>query len=250
MNDGGSGGDGTSPPALLLRHGITQRRVVLITRPLAGADRTADLIQQRGYDPLIAPILRIRTLTPDLPRKVQAVLVTSGNAVDGVAAWPVPIFAVGDATAARARAAGFTDVRSASGDATALVARASQDLDPRGAPLLLLSGARQGQAAAGLLRKAGFRVLRRVTYAASAVSRFPPQAAVALGENTMHAAIFLSAETASAFVRLFPSSAIHQVQGVLGLAIGNAAADALKPLPWRRILIASTPNLDGVLALL
>jgi hypothetical protein len=49
---------------------------------------------------------------------------------------------------------------------------------------------------------------------------------------------------------LLPASGVDHLRGVLALAIGKAAADALKPLPWRQVRLARTPTLDDVLALL
>jgi uroporphyrinogen-III synthase len=102
-----------------------------------------------------------------------------------------------------------------------------------------------------LLRwRAGFSVHRRVTYSAEPVRRFPEVAASALAGDSLHAAIFLSAETAAAFVRLVPASSVHHLHGVLALAIGKAAAETLNALPWRQVRCAAAPNLDDVLALL
>ena len=223
---------------------------VLITRPREDSLRAASLIEARGLTPVIAPFLKIRTCRPMLPRAVQALLVTSARGLDAVAPWPVRVLAVGAATAARARDLGFEDVASAQGDAAALAGLACRVLDPARGPILLLSGAGQGRPIAGALRHAGFAVLRRVTYAATPVARFPAEASAAFSQDSLHAAIFLSGETASAFVRLLPASTINHLPGVLALAIGKTAADALKPLPWRDIRLAATPTLDDVLALL
>ena len=199
---------------------------------------------------MIAPLLDIRTRHPALPREVQALLVTSARGLDAVTPWPVRVLAVGDATAACARAKGFCDVASAQGDAVALARLAGRELEPARGPILLLSGAGQGGAICTALRNMGFAVLRRVTYAAMPVRRFPAEASVALARNTLHAAIFLSGETAAAFVRLLPTPHIDHLAGVVALAIGKSAADALKPLPWRDVRLAASPTLDDVLALL
>ena len=229
---------------------MTQQRGVLLTRPIDDARRIAPLIEARRFVPVYAPFLRVHTRAAALPRGVQALLVTSARALDGVSPWPVPVLAVGDATAARARQVGFMNVTSARGDAAALADLAACSLDPGAGKLLLLSGAGQGGAIAAALRMSGFPVLRRVTYAAVPVRRFPAAAGVALREDRLHAAIFLSGETAAAFARLLPPLLTAHLPGVLALAIGKSAADALKPLPWRDIRLAATPTLDDVLALL
>jgi uroporphyrinogen-III synthase len=225
-----------------------QRFSVLVTR--AESSRISADLEQRGFAPIIAPLLRVRPHHPPLPHAVQAILVTSGNALHAITPWPVPLLAVGDATAARARDAGFTTVHSAGRDGAALVALAATTLRPDAGPVLLLSGAGQGGAVAAGLRQAGFRVIRRVTYTAAPVRRFPPEAASALAAGTLHAAIFLSGETAATFVRLLPPALQPHLRGVVAVAIGKPAADALKPLPWRQVRLARTPTLDDVLALL
>ena len=237
-------------PSLSVPSMTTVRKCVLLTRPLEDASRLSALVEARGLLPVLAPLLSVRARHTSLPRGVQALLVTSARALDAISPWAVPVLAVGDATARRARDVGFSDVISAQGDAVALQRLATRRLEPSRGPLLLLSGAGQGVAIAASLREAGFSVLRRVTYAATPVRRFPADARKALEADRLYAAIFLSGETAAAFVRLLPASDFGHLPSVLALAIGKSAADALKPLPWREIRLAATPTLDDVLALL
>jgi uroporphyrinogen-III synthase len=195
-------------------------------------------------------MLRIVRHTPRLPTDMQAILVTSGNALAALTPSGTPLFAVGDATAARAREAGFTQVHSAGRDAQALAALIARTQHTRAGPLLLASGARQGQQLAADLRRRGFRVIRRVCYAAYPVQRFPHHAAALLHSGELHAVLFLSAETATAFVRLLPPELSHALESVAALAIGNAAAAVLEQLPWLRVCRAQNPTLDDVLALI
>jgi uroporphyrinogen-III synthase len=226
------------------------RRGVLITRPLEDAARTASLLQARGFLPIVAPLLTVRHFTPPMPPLVQAVLVTSGNALPGLPMMAAPLLAVGDSTAARARAAGYTQVHSAAGDANALTALAVRLLRPVAGPLLLVCGRGNGNALAAALRAENFQVIRRVTYAALPVPTFPAAASAALRAGTLHAALFLSGDTAAVFVRLLPTELAATLKNVVALAIGNRAADALNPLPWRQVRLAPSPTLDDVLALL
>ncbi len=226
---------------------------MLVTRPAAEAIATGERLASLGYAPILAPMLEIRVLPKDLPH-AQAILLTSGNAVAGLpdpALWAgQKVLAVGDATAARARAQGFANVMSAGGDAEALAALALQVCHPGRGPLLLACGRRQGSALAARLRAANFRVVRRTVYETNAVASFPHPAAEALAKQRVHAALFLSAETAAAFVRLLPSVLCPSLSRVCALAIGAPAADVLKSLPWREVRLAAAPTLDDVLALL
>ena len=187
----------------------------------------------------------------DQAGQVQAVLVTSGNALPALPAslHGLPLLAVGDATAQRALAAGFTQVCSADGDAVALGALASTACPP-GAVLLLATGAGQGWALAADLRARGFRVHRRAVYAARPVRRLPPAARDALAGRALRAALFLSADTARAFAHALPAGLHPLLRDIEALAIGQPAAEALARLPWRRVRVSAKPTLESVLALL
>ena len=240
---------GTSVPLPDARTGQGGPNAVLVTRPEPGASEAARLLVARGLHPVVAPLLRVWTLPLRVPAGVGAVLVTSGNAVPALppALHALPLFAVGDATAARARAAGFMDVRSADGDARGLLALVRQH--PPG-PLLLASGRGQGRALAADLRAAGFTVHRRAAYAAVPVGRLPAAARGALLGGQLRAALFLSAETARAFARLLPPALHGTLGGLDALAIAQPTADALAHLPWRSVRVSAKPTLERVLAML
>jgi uroporphyrinogen-III synthase len=93
-----------------------------VTRALPGAEATADRLRRLHFDPVVAPLLRV----VDLPGGaldldgVESLAFTSANGVAAFAARSaergLPVFTVGSATAAAARARGFRDVVSAEGD--------------------------------------------------------------------------------------------------------------------------------------
>ena len=228
---------------------------VLITRPEPGAGETASRVAALGLRPVVAPLLEIGALPATLPAsdRLQAVLIASGNALVGLptAYRALPLLAVGDASAARARAAGFSEVLSAEGDADALAVLAGTHCDPAGLPLLLAVGRGQSLVLAGALRGRGFRVMRRATYAATPVRALPEPAAAALRENGLRAALFFSAETALQFARLLIRCGLREaVREIDACAIGQPAATAIDTLPWRRVLRAAKPTQDAMLALL
>ncbi len=229
------------------------RRSVLITRPEPGASETAQRILAMRLEPVLAPLLRVKRLPLADPGPIQAILATSGNAIAGLSGMhrSRPLLAVGDATAERATAAGFTSVVSAAGDATDLAALARQSLDPAAGPLLLACGRGHGHPLAAALRQQGFRVLRRTVYAAEPEPTLPEAAAAALRADRLRAALFFSAETARQFVSLACRTGLQDsTRGVVALAISAPAGVALSPLPWGDLLIAARPNQDELLALL
>ncbi len=161
-------------------------RTVLITRPTKDAGTTARLVAAMGFEPVLAPMLTIRALPVRLPVRVDAVLLTSRNALPGLPTTlhAAPLLAVGAASAAAARVQGFADVWHADGDAAALRALVGERMR-RGAVLLLASGQGQGTELAAALRLDGYMVHRRTAYvavpapvpAANGVRRLPRRAA-------------------------------------------------------------------------
>lgn len=228
------------------------RTGVLITRPEPQAQETAVLIAACGLTPFIAPMLGIvpHAWTWPLP-SVQAVVVTSANALAALSALPraTPLYAVGDATARRAEANGFTCVHSAGRDANALVALVAARCQPAAGRLLLASGAGLGRELGTDLRAHGFKVLRRVAYSARAARRLPEPVMTALHAHRIGHALFYSAASARAFVACMLGQG-SVVEGVQALAISQPTAHVLAPLPWRRIRVASHPNQDELVALL
>lgn len=228
---------------------------MLITRPEAGANETAARVAALGFTPILAPVLAIAALPARLPdpARVQAVLVTSGNALPalGPTFHAVKLFAVGDATAARARAAGFADVTSAGRNAEALDALVRERCRPAGGALLLPTARGEGLALARSLREAGFAVMRRTVYAAVPQKTLPVAAEEALSRGAVGAALFFSAATARSFTKLLlaalPAGCLNAVDA---FALSPAVAAPLAHLPWRRLRVADRPSQDALLTLL
>src|SRR5262245_26161466 len=102
---------------------------VLVTRPLPDGATTAADLRAQGFEVVTAPMLRFEPFgfSDDAEVPYGGIVVTSANAVRAVESQiakspllKLPLFAVGEHTAATARAAGFGKVFSADGDAVAL----------------------------------------------------------------------------------------------------------------------------------
>ena len=230
---------------------VSQPGGVLITRPQPAADATAQLLAARGYVCHLAPMLIIRPEPTLKVADVQAIVITSANALPALSGFnrTLRILAVGDATAAQAMQAGFTHVRSAGRDATALADLVAAECEPTGGALLLASGGGQGLDLAADLRGRGFRVHRRVAYRRMAAEAIPDAALAALAAGRIGHAIFFSADTARAFVRCIEHHKAA-LAGVVALAISPHTATALRSVAWRAIHVATHPNQDELVALL
>ena len=142
---------------------------IVITRPRADAEILAQKLLAIGHEVVIAPVLEIvsrKTVeVPNVP--YQAVCLTSANGVrslNGGFDLELPIFAVGEQSAAAAREFGFRTINAKGGDVHGLVLNIIQNLKPDAGPLLYISGSETSGDLEGQLRRAGFAVDRMITY--------------------------------------------------------------------------------------
>ena len=236
--------------------GSRQRWRALVTRPREEAGGLVQALAQRDIAALVEPMLQIhfREVTPDLA-DVQAVLCTSANGVSALARScserGVPLFAVGDATAARARALGFTTVESAGGNAADLVRLVALRLEPRTGRLVHVSGNEVAGDLVGDLRKRGFAIERIVLYEARPVITLSDAAIRALDAGEVDFALFFSPRTAAIFTRLVEAAGIARAcETVTALSISTAIDAALGGTVWRERRVAEQPNQPALLDLL
>jgi uroporphyrinogen-III synthase len=229
----------------------------LVTRPRSEAPGLAAALAARSIDAVIAPVIEIRYregVALELGA-VQAVLCTSANGVRALArANPerrLPLFAVGEATAARARAEGFLSVAGAGGDVDALVRRAAAQLRPRDGLLLHVSGSEVAGDLAGALRRQGFDVTREILYEARPAAALDAAAAQALRANEVDFALFFSPRSGAIFVRLAIAAAVAESCAEVAALSISAAADAeIGRLGWRERRIAGRPTQAALLGAL
>jgi uroporphyrinogen-III synthase len=224
---------------------------ILVTRPLEDGREIAARLAERGHQPLLAPLLTPRFHDGPEPdfADVQAVLATSANGIRALsrrtARRDLSIFAVGPQTAAEARKAGFTDVRSADGDAGTL-AEATRHWAPAKAILLHVCAEDAPGTLAENLRASGFTVRRCALYAIEPAVSLSAEAKTALQEGVLDAAMFFSPRTARIFAALADGL---PVQGLTAFCISPATAQSLSPLVFARAAVAARPNQDAMLAL-
>jgi uroporphyrinogen-III synthase len=235
------------------RHG----RRALVTRPRAEAVALAEALDRRGIEAIIEPLLDIHYRDeppPDLAG-VQAVLCTSANGVRALARRTgergITLFAVGAATAARARAEGFTRVESAGGDVDDLARLASERLRPGDGRLLHVAGSDIAGDLAGLLRDAGFATERVVLYEARPVAGLSPPTLAALRSGLIDFALFFSPRTATVFARLAEQAGLGSgLRSVTAVSISAAADSALGEIAFGARVVAERPDQKSLLAAL
>lgn len=228
------------------------RASVLITRPEPGATETAARIAALGLRPVLAPALVLAPRAAPLPA-VQAIVVASPAAPRSLPAdlHGLPLFATGPASADAARAAGFTRVEGAEGEAASLVALVARRLRPAAGPLLLAIGAGYGRELVAALRGRGFKVHRRIVYAAREATELPASAAAALRAGEIGWGLFFSPRSARATMALMERAGLSgSARMISALALSPRIASILSEWRWARIAVADAPHQDRLLALL
>jgi len=225
---------------------------VLITRPVAEAQALARRLEALGHDLAIEPLLMIEPLPVALDLDgVQAIALTSAHAAPALgAARHLPVFAVGAASAAAARAAGCLRVESAGGDAESLARLIVASCRPQRGSILHPSGAEVRPGLAEALSVAGFRVLRREVYRAWPAQVLSAGTVAALREG-IDAVLLLSPRTARIFAELAQRHGVERCLGATdALCLSAAVADACRTLAWRCVRIAARPDQDALVDLL
>jgi uroporphyrinogen-III synthase len=216
-------------------------RAVLVLRPEPGASATAEQARRLGLEPLLAPLFEVRPLPWEAPEAsgLDGVLLTSAHAPRQ--AGPqlgqylhLPSHAVGEATAAAAAQAGFTDVRAGPRDAAALLATIGTGR------LLHLCGRDHLP-----LEGTGVELVRRIVYAADAVDALPAAARRMLASGGL--VLLHSPRAARTFAALVDEAGLPRSR--VAVAAISAAAAAAAGGGWSRIESAAHPRDEALLEL-
>lgn len=216
---------------------------LLVLRPEPGASHTAERAAAAGFAVTVTPLFRAAPIawSPPDPTQYDAVMLTSANAARH--AGPalsryraLRLYAVGNATASAARAAGFADVVAGESDAAALLARIAED----GVARVLHLAGREHRAAT----RAGIQIERRLVYGMDAVAELPPAAIAALDSGAV--ALLHSPRAAALFRRLLIDAG-GDVAATRIVAISPAAL-AAAGAAWHATIFAAEPTDDALLA--
>lgn len=228
---------------------------VLVTRPQAEAERTAQRLTRYGYRPVIVPLTRIEPVAPCVlpdPLAYDAVAVTSANAIrfapaDLVAGLSkLPVFAVGARTADAVAAAGLAPTGIGTGDAAALgelVAGAAA----HNRRVLHLCGKVHGDGLSGALVARGIECDALPTYDAVAVDP-PARDLREIGRNgPIAVAMFYSPRAAELFVALLATEPTASVlRPAACLCLSPAVSAGVRGLTGVQRIVAGSPSEDAL----
>lgn len=232
---------------------------VLVTRPEPDALKLKGLLEERGHEVVVEPLLAVSFADCD-PIDLEGVttlIATSRNGLQALRhtgtlaqARHLTVFAVGGATAEEARRMGFRTVVKGPGIASALIPILASTLDPSEEVLLHLAGERLAADVQGELEQQGFRISKATVYRMIAAESLTETTRDQLSDGEIEAVLLMSQDTAAVYVRLM---ARHRLllpaRIVTHLCLSSAIAARLKPLGAVPIDIAEQPTLEEMLAL-
>ena len=224
--------------------------LVWVTRTAPAGEATAERVRALGFQALARPLLEVREIVGgDLDLAgVAAIAFTSANAVAAFAARSpergLRVFAVGDATAAAARAAGFASVLSAAGDVRSLAWALAKRRRELAGPILYPAAAEPAQDLAGALAEVGLQVRQIPLYETLDV---PPSPALIARLPDIDAVLLHSPRAACAFAALL---AAHPAPNLTAFCLSPAVAEPLVGAPLAAVVSAAAPNEAALLELL
>lgn len=228
-------------------------RGVLVTRPEPGASATAARLAAMGFSPVVLPLTEIVATPPPASGSCDAVVATSANALrhapaDYLAALADRrLYAVGAATAAAARQAGFADIAVAAGTATDLAGLIGREM-PAGARLLHLAGRDRTAGFETALERAGFGVEIVETYCAEELFHDTGFIRERLNDAALWGAVVFSERGGQLLAALAGREGlVHLFEGTRFFCISDKVAAALC---GRHTIVAAEPSEEAVLALL
>jgi uroporphyrinogen-III synthase len=237
---------------------------ILVTRPLPDGDTTAAALSAKGFEALVAPMLRFEPAAfhddGDMP--YGAIIATSANALraiqsqlQGSRLLKLPLFAVGEHTAQAARQAGFTKVISAQSDATGLRERVLESVKAKAlkksSPLLYFAGADLARDLPGELGERGFTVVTQTTYRMIATPRLPHEVCKAFVENRLEAVLHYSRRSARSFIEAIRAAGVEiSALSLPQCCLSAGIATVLRDAGASQVIVAASPDEDALFAAL
>ena len=237
---------------------------VLVTRPHPDDEATAAALRAKGFEVMLAPMLRFEPVAfhDDEDARYGAVIVTSANALRGIAPHlegsrllKLPLFAVGEHTAAAAHRAGFDNVIPANGDAASLrdsvLASVKAKELKKTSPVLYLAGADLARDLAGELGERGFTVVTHTTYRMIPVSSLPREACEAFAASGIEAVLHYSRRSARAFLEAARAGGVEiSALAIPQCCISAAVASVVRDAGAAQVMAAASSNENALFEVL
>jgi uroporphyrinogen-III synthase len=237
---------------------------ILVTRPHPDNATTAAALRAKGFEVLLAPMLRFEPVAfqIDADARFEAVIVSSANALRAINESPArddlrdrPLFAVGERTAQAARDSGFTHVTAAGGDAVSLreliVAQARAKRLKKSGELLYLAAADRARDLGTELGELGFNVSTVTVYRMNAVPDLPSDVSAACAAGRIEAVLHYSARSARAFLDAARAAGVEiSALALPQCCFSNAVAAIVREAGAAQVAVARAPDEDAIFEVL
>ena len=224
---------------------------IWVTRTSPDNEKTAGALRRLGFDALAVSVLRVEGLPEKaLDEPPDAIVFTSVNGVRHHSICPalldIPVFAVGDRTAASGAHAGYTHVVSAARDVLDLERLIVQSL-PRGSRLLHFSAQRPAGDLTGNLRREGYLATRKPVYETRDVDVAKLSASLPAPHEVN--GILIHSPRAGHVVKRCLERTSRPFRGIV-YCISDAAAASFEGKQGMDIRVAARPDEASMLALI
>ena len=208
---------------------------IWLTRTWPASEDSVQTWRSAGFNPLSEPLLEIEAVAHE-PIPLDAVVIfTSKNGVDHSICGGQQAICVGDATAAKARAAGYRDVVSVDGTSVEIKTWLIANL-PKSQVIYHASGWHVRGSITEYLTRMGYSACRVKTYRSVPRPIWP--------EDEVSAVIFYSPLAAQVFTAMCDNRDVSEFTAV---CISRSTARELNGLNLKSVLIAARPREDELI---
>ncbi len=227
-------------------------RHVLLIRQSEESVSLADRLLAKDISCSLYPLLAPRFLPSPTLLHPQALMMTSKNAVRALGEHSpyrhLPLYVVGDETAAFAKKYGYDTIHNASGTVEDLVDCVSATASRIQGTLWHLSGDVVRGNLVHILREKGFDAERRIVYRMEEAQALPPSLIQELQDGRMTDVLFLSPRTATLFGALLAQAGLEGATSKMtALCLSQNVVQRITHLTWGLVWVSPKPTLDALM---
>lgn len=208
-----------------------------LTRTQPAADDSAVIWASAGFEPLVEPLLTIETVEHQKVSDEAVLIFTSKNGIDHLVCAGQRAICVGDATAAKARAAGYRDVVSVDGTSENVTEWIAENVSTA-QPLIHISGWHVRGSITEDLNALGYLAKRVKVYQSIQSPNWP--------EDPFPYVVFYSPLAARTFTEI-AIDLCKDISKVTAICISQATAGELSALALQSVVIAKRPREDELI---
>ena len=232
---------------------------LLVTRPEPDASILAEELRGLGHEPVLQPLLQLRTLDFNLKvlRAAQAIIITSSNCLRAIEDIPgleesagIPLYCVGEETARRAQATGFRNLLATAETAAQLAARVLSSVR-KDQLIVHITGEHQAFDLEGALAREGLSIQTLPVYSMETCRELSPSVDAMLKAGEIDGVILMSPRTAETYVSLYHWHGMEECAKTPAyFCISENVAAKLASIKPNDVRVPAKPNRKALLELL